>query len=114
MKNSSNASSNPDMFPVLDEAGVIFSYDPEGQSTEPTASEPTPRIFCDSKPGEIMIRQPDLAITSRHYESMAESAIASTPYSWTGREFDVETELQYNRVGRWYDPTPGRFLEEAE
>ncbi len=30
-------------------------------------------------------------------------------YAWTGREYDVETGLQYNRA-RWYDPTTGRWL----
>jgi RHS repeat-associated protein len=29
-------------------------------------------------------------------------------YGWTGRDFDVETSLQYNRA-RWYDPTTGRW-----
>ncbi len=29
-------------------------------------------------------------------------------YGWTGRMFDVETDLQYNRA-RWYDPTTGRW-----
>ncbi len=29
-------------------------------------------------------------------------------YAWTGRMFDVETGLQYNRA-RWYDPTTGRW-----
>jgi RHS repeat-associated protein len=30
-------------------------------------------------------------------------------YAWTGRMFDVETDLQYNRA-RWYDPNTGRWL----
>ncbi len=29
-------------------------------------------------------------------------------YAWTGRMFDVETDLQYNRA-RWYDPSTGRW-----
>jgi RHS repeat-associated protein len=29
-------------------------------------------------------------------------------YAWTGREFDVETQLQYNRA-RYYDPKAGRW-----
>ncbi len=29
-------------------------------------------------------------------------------YAWTGRQFDVETDLQYNRA-RWYDPETGRW-----
>ncbi len=29
-------------------------------------------------------------------------------YAWTGRMFDVETDLQYNRA-RWYDPATGRW-----
>jgi RHS repeat-associated protein len=29
-------------------------------------------------------------------------------YAWTGRQFDVETSLQYNRA-RWYDPATGRW-----
>jgi RHS repeat-associated protein len=29
-------------------------------------------------------------------------------YAWTGRQFDVETDLQYNRA-RWYDPATGRW-----
>ena len=32
-------------------------------------------------------------------------------YSYTGRQFDVETDLQYNRV-RWYDPTIGRWISQ--
>ncbi len=30
-------------------------------------------------------------------------------YAWTGRQFDVETDLQYNRA-RWYDSETGRWL----
>ncbi len=29
-------------------------------------------------------------------------------YAWTGRMFNVETDLQYNRA-RWYDPSTGRW-----
>ncbi len=29
-------------------------------------------------------------------------------YAWTGRMFDVETDLQYNRA-RWYDSATGRW-----
>ena len=29
-------------------------------------------------------------------------------YAWTGRQFDVETDLQYNRA-RWYDPATARW-----
>jgi len=32
-------------------------------------------------------------------------------YGWTGREFDVETELQYNRA-RYYDATIGRWISQ--
>ncbi len=34
-----------------------------------------------------------------------------TRYLYTGREYDVDTELQYNR-NRWYDPHSGRWLSE--
>jgi RHS repeat-associated protein len=34
-----------------------------------------------------------------------------TRYLFTGREYDLDTELQYNR-NRWYDPASGRFLSE--
>jgi RHS repeat-associated protein len=30
-------------------------------------------------------------------------------YTWTGRQFDIETNLQYNRA-RWYDPASGRWI----
>jgi RHS repeat-associated protein len=29
-------------------------------------------------------------------------------YAWTGRLFDVETQLQYHRA-RWYNPATGRW-----
>jgi RHS repeat-associated protein len=32
-------------------------------------------------------------------------------YAWTGREFDVETDLQYNRA-RYYDPSTGRWMSQ--
>ncbi len=32
-------------------------------------------------------------------------------YTWTGREFDVETDLQYNRA-RFYDPSTGRWISQ--
>ncbi len=32
-------------------------------------------------------------------------------YTWTGREFDVETDLQYNRA-RYDDPTMGRWISQ--
>jgi RHS repeat-associated protein len=34
-----------------------------------------------------------------------------TRYLYTGREYDFDTHLQYNRA-RWYDPETGRFLSE--
>jgi RHS repeat-associated protein len=33
----------------------------------------------------------------------------SARYTWTGREIDVETALQYNRA-RYYDPATGRWI----
>ncbi len=32
-------------------------------------------------------------------------------YAWTGREYDVETDLQYNRA-RYYDATNGRWISQ--
>jgi RHS repeat-associated protein len=32
-------------------------------------------------------------------------------YAWTGRLFDVETDLQYNRAP-WYDPATGRWMSQ--
>ena len=32
-------------------------------------------------------------------------------YAFTGREFDVETQLQYNRA-RYYDATTGRWISQ--
>jgi RHS repeat-associated protein len=32
-------------------------------------------------------------------------------YAWTGRELDVETDLQYNRA-RWYDPATSRWMSQ--
>ena len=32
-------------------------------------------------------------------------------YAWTGREMDVETDLQYNRA-RYYDSTTGRWISQ--
>jgi RHS repeat-associated protein len=32
-------------------------------------------------------------------------------YTWTGRELDLETQLQYNR-GRYYDATTGRWISQ--
>lgn len=39
------------------------------------------------------------------------NAAAFTRYRFTGREFDAETGLQYNRA-RYYDPATGRFISE--
>ena len=37
---------------------------------------------------------------------------STTPlYTYTGRELDVETGLQYNRA-RWYDPSTGRWISQ--
>jgi RHS repeat-associated protein len=33
-------------------------------------------------------------------------------YAWTGRQFDLERNLQYNRT-RWYDASIGRWLSQA-
>jgi RHS repeat-associated protein len=41
----------------------------------------------------------------------ASSGTVSNPFQFTGREFDPETGLYYNRA-RYYDPTVGRFLTE--
>ena len=32
-------------------------------------------------------------------------------YAWTGRQLDIETELQYNRA-RWYDASIGRWMSQ--
>jgi RHS repeat-associated protein len=41
----------------------------------------------------------------------ASSGSVTNPFRYTGREFDTETNLYYNRA-RYYDPTTGRFLGE--
>jgi RHS repeat-associated protein len=48
------------------------------------------------------------------YDSFGNEKADSNPtlqtlYAFTGREYDVEAELQYNRA-RWYDPKTGRWL----
>ena len=39
------------------------------------------------------------------------SGSLTNPFQYTGREFDAETGLYYNRA-RFYDPASGRFLGE--
>src|SRR5437867_4326047 len=41
----------------------------------------------------------------------ASSGSLTKPFRFTGREFDTETNLHYYRA-RYYDPQPGRFLNE--
>ena len=41
----------------------------------------------------------------------ASAGSVTNPFRYTGREFDSETSLYYNRA-RYYDPTAGRFLNE--
>lgn len=41
----------------------------------------------------------------------ASSGSLVNPFQYTGREFDTETNLYYNRA-RYYDPSVGRFLSE--
>jgi hypothetical protein len=36
----------------------------------------------------------------------------SVTYTWTGRDYDVDSSLQYNMAGRFCDPSQGRLLEE--
>ena len=55
-------------------------------------------------------------IDHRDYDSFGNLIYESAPtygdrYGWTGREFDAETDLQYNRA-RWYDPATGRWMSQ--
>jgi RHS repeat-associated protein len=55
-------------------------------------------------------------IDHRDYDSFGNLIAETHPsvgdrYGWTGREFDVETDLQYNRA-RYYDPATGRWLSQ--
>jgi RHS repeat-associated protein len=55
-------------------------------------------------------------IDHRDYDSFGNLTNETHPsvgdrYGWTGREFDVETDLQYNRA-RWYDPATGRWMSQ--
>jgi RHS repeat-associated protein len=50
------------------------------------------------------------------FGNMSSTSLTGSPlpvgrYQWTGREFDSETEFQYNRA-RYYDPQIGRWLSE--
>ncbi len=52
-------------------------------------------------------------IDHRDYDAWGNLTYESNPsygdrYGFTGREFDVETGLEYNRA-RWYDPSTGRW-----
>jgi RHS repeat-associated protein len=56
------------------------------------------------------------AIDHINYDGWGNVISESTPfngdrYKYTGREFDAETNLQYNR-GRWYDPKAGRWISQ--
>jgi len=44
-----------------------------------------------------------VAVSSTHAEAI------DTLFGYTGRDWDADTELQYNRA-RWYDPNTGRWL----
>jgi RHS repeat-associated protein len=55
-------------------------------------------------------------IDHRDYDSYGNIIAETYPssgdrYGWTGREFDVETDLQYNRA-RYYDPATGRWMSQ--
>jgi RHS repeat-associated protein len=60
---------------------------------------------------------PELAfadvVTYDAYGNVVDGSNLDSPargdYAWTGREFDAEIALQYNRT-RCYDPTPGRWI----
>jgi RHS repeat-associated protein len=43
------------------------------------------------------------------YGNVTSGDTSKTRYLFTGREFDTDTELQYNRA-RWYDPEVGRWI----
>jgi RHS repeat-associated protein len=47
------------------------------------------------------------------YDAYGNLTTSAAPglYDWTGREFDVETGLQYNRA-RYYDPGTGRWISQ--
>lgn len=55
-------------------------------------------------------------IDHRDYDAWGNMTYESDPtygdrYGWTGREFDTETGLQYNR-SRWYDLSTGRLISQ--
>ena len=51
------------------------------------------------------------SIGGSSYDSFGNGVGFSSPYQFTGREFDGGTGLQYSRA-RWYDPNIGRFISE--
>ncbi len=51
----------------------------------------------------------DLAYDAFGNKTLETDPTTSGEYGYTGREWDKETELQYNRA-RWHDPTVGRWL----
>ena len=57
--------------------------------------------------GEVIAA--DIPGTTLTQPSDARSSSALGRYQWTGREYDAEIDLQYNR-SRYYDPSVGRWI----
>lgn len=81
--------------PDLD--NVVFVYDAEGHRINE----------CDAP----TVIDADGNVVSTSADWPADSEDACGRFVWTGREIDVETELQYLRPGGPPDPRVGRFLE---
>ena len=91
------------MFSAWDVDGLHVDY------TNLNADSPIV-LHKDGSPAPIE-PEPD---AMKYGSGLDDSVSYREPYWWTGRELDVEIDLQYNRAHWRPDPTPGRYIDEVE
>jgi RHS repeat-associated protein len=78
----------------------------------------SPRWYLNDRLGSVrdIIDSSVVLKDSLKYSGFGVITSETTPaergrYTWTSREYEAETELQYNRA-RWYDPKMGKWLSQ--